>query len=84
MADSDSDTSDNAAISISEDLVQSPDHKTASTNLVDFDGLLQPPLQLHEDVAQGCGGQLWPAGVRLAKYLLLRKRDELRNCSMYA
>jgi len=37
-----------------------------------FDGLLSSPLKLHEDLAKGCGGRIWPAGETLAKYLLRR------------
>ncbi|RPA95591.1 hypothetical protein L873DRAFT_1697667 [Choiromyces venosus 120613-1] len=37
-----------------------------------FDGLLSSPVKLHEDLAKGCGGQIWPAGETLAKYLLRR------------
>lgn len=70
-------------LAISEDLVQSPTHKAALTSTLDFDGLLQPPaLQLRQDLANGNGGQAWPAGMVLAKYLLRRRRDELRDASM--
>jgi len=47
-----------------------------------FDGLLSSPIKLHEDLAKGCGGQIWPAGETLAKYLLRRYGDgsnELRG-----
>ena len=37
-----------------------------------FDGLLSSPIKIHEDLAKGCGGQIWPAGETLAKYLLRR------------
>lgn len=78
-----SDDEGDTPFAISEDLAQLPSYKEASTSLVTFDGLLAQPLHLHEDLAKGCGGQLWPAGVRLAKYLLLRKRDELSSRTMY-
>lgn len=68
---------------LSEDLVQSPTHKAASTKDLDFNGLLQPGLQLHEDLSEGNGGQAWPAGMILARYLLKKKRDELREASMF-
>lgn len=55
---------------ISEDLVESRQHKQAGTTTVNFDGLLATPLKLHEDLTNGCGGQLWPAGMVLAKYIL--------------
>ncbi|EWC45848.1 hypothetical protein DRE_04855 [Drechslerella stenobrocha 248] len=45
-----------------------------------LDGTLtKAPLQLIEDLSNGCGGQLWPAGIRLAKYFISRYRngDEL-------
>lgn len=72
------------ALAISEDYVQSPSHKEASTSEVDFDGLLQdPPLKLSENLAKGNGGQAWPAGRVLAKYLLRRKRDELKHSTMF-
>lgn len=71
------------ALAISEDLIQSPDHRQATTRHVDFDRLLQDhPLQLHEDLANGNGGQAWPAGHVLAKYMLRMKRDELKGRSM--
>ncbi|KAK6347677.1 hypothetical protein TWF718_005515 [Orbilia javanica] len=41
-----------------------------------LDGTLtKEPLKLIEDLTNGCGGQLWPAGVRLAKYFISRYRD---------
>ncbi|MCJ1355096.1 MAG: hypothetical protein MMC33_005087 [Icmadophila ericetorum] len=58
------------ALSISEDLIPIRLAKRAGTTTLSFDGLLSPPLQLHEDLKEGCGGQLWPAGMVLAKYLL--------------
>ena len=67
---------------ISEDLVQSPEHKAAGQSSLDFDGLLKTPLRLHEDLSEGCGGQLWPAGMVLTKYMLRRQADEMRNRSM--
>ena len=57
---------------VSQDLIESPNHKAAGTTQLTFDGLLDPPLKLHEDLSEGCGGQLWPAGMVLAKYLLRR------------
>jgi hypothetical protein len=68
-------------LALSEDLVQSPTHKAATTNSLDFDGLLNPPLLLHEDLKEGNGGQAWPAGMILAKYMLRRKQDELKKAS---
>jgi hypothetical protein len=71
-------------LAISEDLVQSPEHKRAGDSSLDFDGLLATPLRLHEDLKEGCGGQLWPAGMVLARYLLRQKREELAGKSVYA
>jgi hypothetical protein len=57
-------------LAFGEDFIKSPEHLAASTQSIDFDGLLDSPLLLHEDLAAGCGGMLWPAGMRMAKYLL--------------
>lgn len=82
MSDGDSDATDPTALS--EDLVQSPQHKLAGETLLDFDGLLKKPLRLYEDLSKGCGGQLWPAGMVLTKYLLHPKQlDVLRGKSMF-
>ena len=43
--------------------------KTPSTTAISFNDLLRPPLLLHEDLKEGCGGQMWPAGMVLAKYM---------------
>lgn len=69
---------------LSEDFVQSPTHRIAETTTIDFDGLLKPSLRLHQDLSEGNGGQAWPAGIILAKYLLRRKRDEWKDCAMFA
>lgn len=54
-----------------------PDYKAAGTTETDFGGLLagKPPLRLHEDVRDGCGGRLWPAGMVLARYMLRYHAD---------
>jgi hypothetical protein len=57
-------------LSFGQELVEPRIIKASSTSSVDFGGLLSPPLRLHEDLAEGCGGQLWPAGMVLAKYML--------------
>ena len=77
-----SDSEQDSTFAVSEDFVQSPNHKAPETSTIDFDGLLQPSLKLHQDLANGNGGQAWPAGVVLAKYLLRMKRDDLKNASM--
>lgn len=71
-------------LNISEDLVSSPQHKPAGTSTLDFDGLLSTPLKLHEDLSNGCGGQLWPAGMVLGKYLLRdAQKEKLRGKLMF-
>ncbi|KAB5577663.1 putative methyltransferase-domain-containing protein [Coniochaeta sp. 2T2.1] len=60
-----------------EDLTPLPEYKAATTTVLDFDGLLSEPLKLHEDLKTGCGGQLWPAGMVLAKHMLRYHRDKL-------
>ncbi|OCL06592.1 hypothetical protein AOQ84DRAFT_321198 [Glonium stellatum] len=67
---------------ISEDLVQSPVHKPAGVSSVDFDGLLSPPLRLQEDLSEGCGGQLWPAGMVLSRYMLQKHKDDIQDSSV--
>ncbi|KAK5091096.1 Protein-lysine N-methyltransferase efm6 [Lithohypha guttulata] len=62
-------------------IVPERQNKAAGTTSTDFDGLLPKPLLLHEDLKEGCGGQLWPAGVTLAKYMLTYHRD-LRSKSI--
>jgi hypothetical protein len=69
-------------LSIGEDFTPVPTYKTASTTSIDFSGLLQPPLQLHEDLKTGCGGQLWPAGMVLAQQMLRYHRDALKDARM--
>ena len=69
---------------ISEDLVQHAEIKAAGTSAIDFDGILETPLKLHENLANGCGGQLWPAGMVLAKYILRCPWGMLKDKTMYA
>lgn len=49
--------------------------KAAGQTDLTFNGLLSAPLILHEDLAEGCGGQLWPAGMTLARYMLTYHRS---------
>ena len=65
-----------------EDLAPLPEYKEAGTTQVDFSGLLDEPLKLHEDLKSGCGGQLWPAGMVLAKHMLRYQRDKLGPARM--
>jgi hypothetical protein len=79
----DDDDEPSALLAFGEDLVHVPEYKAASLSSVDFDGLLATPLQLKEDLAEGCGGQLWPAGMVLAKYMLRSQRESLAGKSMF-
>lgn len=61
-------------------IIPDRENRSAATTSTDFDGLLSKPLLLQEDLKNGCGGQLWPAGMTLAKYMLkyhrgLRKKS---------
>ncbi|KAL1983549.1 hypothetical protein VTN96DRAFT_10209 [Rasamsonia emersonii] len=62
---------------ISESLVPIRELKQPGITSVSFDGLLKDPLLLKEDLKKGCGGQLWPAGILLAKYMLREHRMDL-------
>ncbi|KAK4249306.1 protein-lysine methyltransferase METTL21D [Corynascus novoguineensis] len=66
-------------LAFGEDLAPLPEYKAAGTTQVDFSGLLGEPLKLHEDLKSGCGGQLWPAGMVLAKHMLRYHRDRLQS-----
>ena len=77
-----SDEGEDGVFAISEDFVESRQHKAAGESSVDFDGLLQTPLKLHEDLKEGCGGQLWPAGMVLSKYMLCKHKEDLEGRSM--
>ena len=74
--------SQDGALAISEDLVQSPVHKSPGISVTSFEDALSQPLKLHEDLKNGCGGQLWPAGTVLGKYLLRQHGNGLEHKSM--
>ncbi|KAI1336336.1 putative methyltransferase-domain-containing protein [Xylariaceae sp. FL0016] len=65
-------------LAIGEDLAPLQELKAAGTTDFGFSGLLEKPLRLHEDLKSGCGGQLWPAGMVLAKHML-RYHPDLRQ-----
>ena len=69
-------------IKISEDLVPQPLPQASDILSLPFTGLLHPPLLLQTNQAE-CGGQLWPAGMVLADYLLRDKKEELRAKTMF-
>ena len=56
--------------------------KLAGVAEVNFDGVLSPPLKVHEDPKNGCGGHLWPAGMVLGKYMLRKHKDHLAGKTM--
>ncbi|KAL2023126.1 hypothetical protein VTK56DRAFT_3732 [Thermocarpiscus australiensis] len=66
-------------LAFDEELAPLPEYKAAGTTELDFSGLLGEPLKLHEDLKSGCGGQLWPAGMVLAKHMLRYHRDKLQH-----
>lgn len=68
---------------ISESLVPTRDRKEASLTKVTVNGLLAKPLLLKEDLKDGCGGQLWPAGILLSDYMLREHRSDLRGKTMF-
>ncbi|KAJ9607925.1 Protein-lysine N-methyltransferase efm6 [Cladophialophora chaetospira] len=63
---------ENDVFTISTTLIPERDNKKPTTTTITFDDLLAAdrPLLLHEDLQEGCGGQLWPAGMVLSKYIL--------------
>lgn len=75
-------TTEELPLSVTEDLVPSTAPKPACTTSIDFDGLLGTPLLLQDDPTE-CGGQLWPGGMVLAKYLLRCKTAELEGKTMF-
>ncbi|RAL65431.1 hypothetical protein DID88_000998 [Monilinia fructigena] len=66
-------------LAIGTDLAPLPTYKAATTSTVNFSGLLDPPLKLHEDLSKGCGGQLWPAGMVLAQHMLRYHKNTLSD-----
>lgn len=64
------DSSDSEVEPFSEGLVPVAERLEARITSTDFDGLLNLPLRLHEDLARGCGGMIWQAGDTLAKYVI--------------
>ena len=82
MNEQDEATTEEDGFNLSEELVPAPRYIQAQTTTVDFDGLLKPGLVLHTDPSKGNGGTTWPAGETLAKYLLRKKRDALKNSTM--
>ena len=65
-------------LSIPDELVPQPIPKSSSTVPLSFSGLLEPPLLLRTNQSK-CGGQLWPAGMVLAEYLLRNELSSLKG-----
>ena len=78
---SDKDSPIQSPLDISKELLPVSPQKLAGRVRHSFSGLLDPPLILHEDLRDGCGGQTWPAGMLLARFLL-GKLHELRGKTM--
>ncbi|KAI5195289.1 hypothetical protein AUEXF2481DRAFT_84244 [Aureobasidium subglaciale EXF-2481] len=74
-----SDDERNGVFDIGEELVPVREQEHIGVMTVDFEGLLQTPLRLEEDLTKGCGGMLWPAGMVMAKYLMRQDRDLFRD-----
>lgn len=77
------DDSDNSQVLVGESLIPIRERKHAGTTVVNVDGLLKEPLQLKEDLKQGCGGQLWPAGLLLSRYMLEEHATDLVGKTMF-
>jgi hypothetical protein len=65
-----SDSERNPTFAVPESLIPSPNHLQPHITTTSLDGLLPTPLRLKEDLTEGCGGKLWPAGVVLARYMV--------------
>jgi hypothetical protein len=70
-------SSQNDVFAIDDTFVPPQVQKLAGTTQSSFGGLVDPPLLLHEDLKDGCGGQLWPAGMVLSKYMLTHHKTDL-------
>ncbi|CCC12438.1 hypothetical protein SMACR_06518 [Sordaria macrospora] len=66
-------------LAFDQDFTPLPEYKAATDTALDFNGLLPEPLKLHQDLRTGCGGQLWPAGMTLAKHMLRYHADKLQK-----
>ncbi|KAJ5655614.1 hypothetical protein N7507_007564 [Penicillium longicatenatum] len=75
---SDADVPFNVSVSLAPPRI----NKSPGTTSITFDGSLKEPLLLKEDLKNGCGGQLWPAGMVLAKYILHRYPSALSDKSI--
>lgn len=77
------DSDGDALLDLPESLVPIRERKHAGTTIVTLDGLLEEqPLKLEEDLKNGCGGQLWPAGILLSRYMLQEHSSDLLGKTM--
>ena len=67
---------------VNESLVPVRESQGIGHSNISFDSFLSEPLRLKEDLSEGCGGRLWPAGMVLAKYFLRRYRTGLADKTM--
>lgn len=72
----------NDVFAIDDAFVPPPAQKLAGTTTTSFGGLLDSSLLLYEDLKDGCGGQLWPAGIVLSRYLLTYHKTDLAGKTM--
>jgi protein N-lysine methyltransferase METTL21A len=75
-------SSQNDVFAIDDTYVPPQPQKLPGVSEASFDGLLDPPLLLHEDLKEGCGGQLWPAGMVLSQYMLTHHKTDLTGKAM--
>lgn len=68
--------------SVQETLVPVRETKRPSVTQTSLGGLLERPLKLKEDSKEGCGGQLWPAGEVLARYMVRYHKHDLADKTM--
>ena len=61
---------ENDVFNIADNIVPERQQKQAGTSSISFGDLLEKPLTIYEDLKNGCGGQLWPAGMVLSRYML--------------
>ncbi|KAI5291749.1 hypothetical protein KEM52_000078 [Ascosphaera acerosa] len=69
-------TDADASALLSTSLVPARSDAPSAVTTIDFDGLLAAPVKISQDLRNGCGGQTWPAGMVLAKYMM---RNHLRD-----
>lgn len=74
---------DDACLTVSEDLAPYSAQAESAIASLSFNACLDPPLYLQTDETE-CGGQLWPAGMVLAEYLIRQKLDDLKGKTMFA